>query len=314
MGELPTLTRQESSIQDLTQHVPAIVKALSTQLSKHSSPYSKIKEGVLEVYQAMSVALPEHMTLSIEAVLNDLLLLFKENSVELKVGVMDTLAKLFQRTPHSALLLTHAETLIGLFAKAIKETYYEVQSATLQTISHFADLLAREGAATIAPKLYEIIKERFQASAVDKSVKTTSILALSHLLAHFSAALPKTEVDASMLLLVERAFNESTWLQALQALSRLADSSCDVSKTLDKIVVGLVDLIDKRTGTYKFEVYKPLTAYLKNHTLQPASASKVLQTIVKDVSMYDFQISSAALRLVTAVVSKRKDTGTILTT
>ena len=117
-----------------------------------------------------------------------------------------------------------------------------------------------------------------------------------------------------MLLLVERAFNESTWLQALQALSRLADSSCDVSKTLDKIVVGLVDLIDKRTGTYKFEVYKPLTAYLKNHALQPASASKVLQTIVKDVSMYDFQISSAALRLVTAVVSKRKDTGTILKT
>ena len=77
--------------------MPQIVKSLSTQLnkSKHFSPYSKIKEGILEVYQAMASALAEQMSLSFGSVLPDLFSLFKENSVEIKAGVLDTVAKLF---------------------------------------------------------------------------------------------------------------------------------------------------------------------------------------------------------------------------
>ncbi len=61
-----------------------------------------------------------------------------------------------------------------------------------------------------------------------------------------------------------------------------------MSRTLDKIVEGLVDLIDKRTGTYKFEVYKTLIAYLVAHSVKPATAIKLTSTVVKDISPDDF--------------------------
>ena len=135
------------------------------------------------------------------------------------------------------------------------------------TISHFADMLFREstGPTPIISELYKLVNEKFKANAVDKSVKISAIIAMSSLLSHFSSQIGKTETDASLGIMVERAFNEGTWLNALQGLHRLAESPCDVSRSLDNIVSGLVELMDKRTGTYKFEVYKTLIAYLTAH-------------------------------------------------
>lgn len=286
--ELPSLTRQESSIQDLTQHVPQIVKSLSTQLnkSKHFSPYSKIKEGILEVYQAMASALAEQMSLSFGSVLPDLFSLFKENSVEIKAGVLDTVAKLFQKTPYSTLIIQESKAILTLFQHGMKDSYYEVQAATMITISHFADMLFREstGPTPIISELYKLVNEKFKANAVDKSVKISAIIAMSSLLSHFSSQIGKTETDASLGIMVERAFNEGTWLNALQGLHRLAESPCDVSRSLDNIVTGLVELMDKRTGTYKFEVYKTLIAYLTAHQVKSTTAQKVTHAVVKDIA------------------------------
>lgn len=91
----------------------------------------------------MAGALPEQMSLSFGSVLPDLFALFKENSIEIKVGVLDTVAKLFQKTPHSAFIIQESEAILSLFQTGMKDSYYEVQAATMTTISHFADMLFR---------------------------------------------------------------------------------------------------------------------------------------------------------------------------
>ncbi len=87
----------------------------------------------------------------------------------------------------------------------------------MTTISQFADMLHREvqGPTPIVNKLYKIVKDKYMASGVDRSVKTSAIMAMSALLAHFSSSIGKEETDGSLLVMVERAFGESTWLNAL---------------------------------------------------------------------------------------------------
>lgn len=292
----------------LQQQVPAIVKAVHTQMKERSI---KTRQDCFSLLKELVSVLPGAVTNHIPALIPGIIYSLgdKNSSSNMKIDTLSFVHCLVTTHPPEV-FHQHMEVLIPPIIAAVADSFYKITAEALLVLQQLVKVIRPLDCpsnfyfAPFTHDLYHCTLVRLKAADIDQEVKERAISCMGQIICNLGDYL-QGELPTCLPIFLDRLRNEITRLTTVKALTKVAGSPLriDLRPILGEGVPILGSFLRKNQRALKLSTLTLLDVLVNNYssTLTSDLLNKVLTELPPLLSESDLHIAQLTLTLLTSI-------------
>uniref|UniRef100_A0A8D8LDT7 Cullin-associated NEDD8-dissociated protein 1 n=1 Tax=Cacopsylla melanoneura TaxID=428564 RepID=A0A8D8LDT7_9HEMI len=303
-----SMEQEDSPLCLLGGQVPALVKALQTQLKEKSI---RTRQDCLALLRELVQTLPGCLAPSLPALIPGVVYCLgdRNSSSNMKIDTLTFTHTLLTTHPPNV-FHPYVDVLLRPVIAAVGDSFYKITAEALLVLQQFVKVIrpltspSSYDFAPFTPDIYQCTLVRLKAADIDQEVKERAISCMGQIICNLGDYL-KSELPVCLPILLDRLRNEITRLTTVKALTKIAASPLriDLRPILTEGIPILGSFLRKNQRALKLSTLLLLDTLLVNYpaAISTDMLSKVTVELAPLVSESDLHIAQLTLSLLTSI-------------
>lgn len=302
------MEQEDAPLSQLQAQVPAIMKAVYTQMKERSI---KTRQDCFSLLKELVFVLPGALTNHVPALIPGIQYSLgdKNSSSTMKIDTLSFVHCLLTSHPPEV-FHPHMAVLVPPVIAAVGDSFYKITAEALLVLQQLVKVIrpldspSNFDFAPFTSDLYHCTLVRLRAADIDQEVKERAIACMGQIICNLGDYL-QGELPTCLPIFLDRLRNEITRLTTVKALTKVAASPLriDLKPILGEGVPMLGSFLRKNQRALKLSTLALLDTLVNNYSsaLNNDLLNKVLMELPPLLSESDLHIAQQALNLLTSI-------------